>query len=174
MNSDDNSPAVQRLAVLVAAVLADPLGRIEVSPPPSPELVEQVVQIFGPTLDALVHKAARPGDSATARRPRRDAASGGYLSVAQLATHLGRSPRWVKDRVRPGAKERLPHRRVSANRPPDFSPEHVAWIDRHYSVAASAAPEQVLAGLDPTLRARSRRALAVTPKSTQDGTEAAS
>jgi hypothetical protein len=159
MTRDDNGPAVQRLAVLVAAVLADILDRIATAPPPTPELVDQVAQIFGPALDALVHKAARPGESATAQHTRPEAPDD-YLTVEQLATRLGRSPRWVKDRVRPGAKERLPHRRVSANRPPDFSPSDVAEIGQMFAVASPANPTTTIAGIDPKLLARSRKALA--------------
>jgi hypothetical protein len=85
-----------------------------------------------------------------------------YLTVEELAAHLHKSPRWVLDRVKPSANAcfgvRLPHRRVSANRPPDFSPEHVAQIDAMFEVCIAAEP--VLAGFDPKLIARSRRALA--------------
>jgi len=83
-------------------------------------------------------------------------AEGAYWAVAELAAHIGKTPRWVADRCMPSHPNRLPHRKVG--RTNMFSAVDVVAIDRLFAVDQTVEP--AVRTVDPELLGKGLRILA--------------
>lgn len=79
-----------------------------------------------------------------------------YWTVADLAAHVGKTPRWVADRCMPSHPNRLPHRKVG--RTNMFSKDDIAAIDCLFAVDQHTGA--AVHTIDPELLGKGLRILA--------------